>query len=65
MRSILFAVAVAIPRLTFSKHPARRNTAYFTSYLEDSHKTLNKPIWLTEVRGVSSPSRRTPCPLSS
>lgn len=44
--SLLLAGARA---LTFSNGASRRNTAYFSSYLEDSYKTLNKPIWLTEV----------------
>ncbi|GAA5854058.1 hypothetical protein JCM9279_004366 [Rhodotorula babjevae] len=34
------------------------NTAYFTSYLEDSHKTLNKPIWLTEYMGTGTPAEQ-------
>lgn len=26
------------------------NTAYFKSYFEESYETLQKPIWITEVR---------------
>ncbi|GAA5923670.1 hypothetical protein JCM3775_000466 [Rhodotorula graminis] len=39
-------------------YDSARNTAYFTSYLEDSHKTLNKPIWLTEFMGTGTPAEQ-------
>lgn len=34
----------------------RSNTAYFTSYLEQTYKNLSKPIWLTEVRSQTPTS---------
>ncbi|BGP39137.1 hypothetical protein JCM10449v2_003075 [Rhodotorula kratochvilovae] len=34
------------------------NTAYFTKYLEESHSTLNKPIWLTEFMGTGTPDEQ-------
>ncbi|GAA5938149.1 hypothetical protein JCM10213_000843 [Rhodosporidiobolus nylandii] len=34
------------------------NTAYFTSYLENAHDELKKPIWLTEFMGIGTPEEQ-------